>query len=203
MSYIGTQPNDVKNNIGIYTPSQILKLTKDGSWGGSLELIIKNSFSESNSITITTLKENVYDIHFFSLVLTGAHQDCTVFLDMSTDGGSSYITDDFRYYKQYIESSSGDGTQTSTDLYGIQIGGNADTNVGFTAEGYLYNLGNANQYSYYTGQSFFSKSGDAGEFKMEYGGGVRPAKDTINAIRFYPNTGTLTGYYKVFGIKQI
>ena len=70
-----------------------------------------------------------------------------------------------------------------------------------TAEAF-YNLGNANQYSYYTGQSFFSRSGDSGEFKMEYGGGVRPAKDTINAIRFYPNTGTLTGYYKVSRVQE-
>lgn len=204
--YLGDTSSSIKQqkkNAGVLSVSDVLNLKSQGFLGGSLELIIANSFSSSSSITITTLKESVYDIHFFSLVLTGAHQDCTVFLDMSTDGGSSYITDDFRYYKQYIETSSGDGTQTNTDLYGIQIGSSADTNVGFTAEGYLYNLGNANQYSYYTGQSFFSKSGDAGEFKMEYGGGVRPAKDTINAIRFYPNTGTLTGYYKVFGIKQI
>ena len=27
MSYIGTQPNDVKKNIGLYTPSEILDLT--------------------------------------------------------------------------------------------------------------------------------------------------------------------------------
>ena len=39
MAYIGTQPNDVKKNTGLYTPSEILQLTKDGSWGGSLELI--------------------------------------------------------------------------------------------------------------------------------------------------------------------
>ena len=44
MSYIGTQPNDVKKNIGLYTPSKILQLTKDGSWGGSLQLIDTISF---------------------------------------------------------------------------------------------------------------------------------------------------------------
>ena len=50
MSYLGTQPNDVKKNTGLYTPGEILQLTKDGSWGGSLELIprtnlFKHSFS--------------------------------------------------------------------------------------------------------------------------------------------------------------
>ena len=35
MSYIGTQPNNVKKNIGIYNPNEILQLEKDGNWGGS------------------------------------------------------------------------------------------------------------------------------------------------------------------------
>ena len=45
MSYIGTQPNDVKKNTGLYTPSDILQLTKEGSWGGSLELIQSQNFT--------------------------------------------------------------------------------------------------------------------------------------------------------------
>ena len=39
MTYLGTQPNDVKKNTGLYTPSEILQLEKDGHGGGSLELI--------------------------------------------------------------------------------------------------------------------------------------------------------------------
>ena len=45
MSYLGTQPNNVKQNTGLYTPSEILELTKDGSWGGSLELIEEQTYS--------------------------------------------------------------------------------------------------------------------------------------------------------------
>ena len=47
MAYLGTQPNDVKKNIGLYTPSEILQLTKEGSWGGSLELIAQQTFTTS------------------------------------------------------------------------------------------------------------------------------------------------------------
>ena len=43
MSYLGTQPNDVKKNTGLYTPSEILQLEKDGNWGGSLELIAEQT----------------------------------------------------------------------------------------------------------------------------------------------------------------
>ena len=48
MSYIGTQPNNVKKNIGLYNPSEILQLTKDGSWGGSLELIEEQFIKATN-----------------------------------------------------------------------------------------------------------------------------------------------------------
>ena len=48
MAYLGTQPNDVKKNTGLYTPSEILQLTKDGSWGGSLELIEEQTYFKCN-----------------------------------------------------------------------------------------------------------------------------------------------------------
>ena len=52
MSYIGTQPNNVKKNIGLYNPSEILQLTKDGHWGGSLEHIATQTYSSSVSSVI-------------------------------------------------------------------------------------------------------------------------------------------------------
>jgi len=45
MTYLGTQPNNVKKNTGLYTPSEILQLEKDGHWGGSLELIEEQTTS--------------------------------------------------------------------------------------------------------------------------------------------------------------
>ena len=45
MAYLGTQPNDVKKNTGLYTPSEILQLTKDGSGGGSVELIQEKTYA--------------------------------------------------------------------------------------------------------------------------------------------------------------
>ena len=46
MAYLGTQPNDVKKNTGLYTPSEILQLTKDGSWGGSCLLYTSDAADE-------------------------------------------------------------------------------------------------------------------------------------------------------------
>ena len=59
MPYIGTQPNDVKKNTGLYTPSDILELTKDGSWGGSLELIAEQTYSSAVSfVDFTSIGNN-------------------------------------------------------------------------------------------------------------------------------------------------
>ena len=60
MSYLGTQPNDVKKNTGLYTPSEILQLTKDGSWGGSLELIEEQSVTSTTAtLDFTSIQENI------------------------------------------------------------------------------------------------------------------------------------------------
>ena len=65
MSYIGTQPNDVKKNTGLYTPSEILQLTKDGSGGGSLELITTQTGTVMTSaIDFTNVFTDKYDVYF-------------------------------------------------------------------------------------------------------------------------------------------
>ena len=60
MAYLGTQPNDVKKNTGLYTPSEILQLTKDGSWGGSLELIEEQTITSSTATMILLLFKKMY-----------------------------------------------------------------------------------------------------------------------------------------------
>ena len=74
MVYLGTQPNNIKQNTGLYTPSEILELTKDGSWGGSLELIEEQTVSGTpTTINFTTLKEDIYDVHFMTYSLSLIH----------------------------------------------------------------------------------------------------------------------------------
>ena len=64
MPYLGTQPNDVKKNTGLYTPSEILQLTKEGSWGGSLELIESQTISSDTAqVDFTNIKGAKYDVH--------------------------------------------------------------------------------------------------------------------------------------------
>ena len=69
MAYLGTQPNDVKKNTGLYTPSEILQLTKDGSWGGSLELIEEQTVSSAvSNVAFTSIKGSEYDVHLLQTI---------------------------------------------------------------------------------------------------------------------------------------
>ena len=67
MSYIGVQPNNVKQNTGLYTPSEILQLTKDGHWGGSLELIQEQTVSNVATCNFTNIQGANYDVHLLQI----------------------------------------------------------------------------------------------------------------------------------------
>lgn len=202
--YLGdtsTKINQKVKNNGVISVNENLDLESKGHAGGSLEFITSTSFTNSTAI-LTTLKEDIYDVHYFELLLTGAHQDITIFLDMSTDGGSSYVNDDLAYSKSYGQSNSTFNQSTNADLYGIQVAQSVDSNNGCYCNGYLYYLGNSSQRSHYSGFSVFERSGDSDVRRFEYGGGVYRTAGTINAIKFYPNQGGLTGSLKLYGIKQ-
>ena len=202
--YLGTTPNQQLNNSGVFSVEEVLAVENNGEWGGSLELISETSFSTASSVSITNIKENVYDVHFLSLVLTGSHQDHRLDISFSNDGGSSFENSNYQYAKQYGRTDGTFNQQTSTTAtLGIQMGANMDSNMGWNAYAYLYNLGDTSKYSFVTNQSIGGRSGDAGVNKMEFGGGVYAVAETINAFKFAGNVGTLTGECKLYGVKQI
>ena len=90
MAYFGTQPNEVKKNTGLYTPSEILQLTKDGSWGGSLELIEEQTVASVSVIDFTSIQENKYDVHYMTInAYTGSNINIRL---RFYESGSSYET---------------------------------------------------------------------------------------------------------------
>ena len=115
MSYIGTQPNNVKKNIGLYTPNEILQLEKDGNWGGSIELIESQTFSSVSSVIFDEIKEDIYDVHF--ITIDNFQQDGGDNYGMrwllSNDGGSSYETSN--YAMAYFNLTSGGSTTDNKD----------------------------------------------------------------------------------------
>tara|TARA_R110002012_G_scaffold187439_1_gene354417 strand:- start:1030 stop:1626 length:597 start_codon:yes stop_codon:yes gene_type:complete len=198
MSYIGTQPNDVKKNIGLYTPSEILELTKDGSWGGSLELIKSQSVSGATTCNFTTIKENLYDVHLLQLDDLESGSQMYSEIRLSNDGGSSFEDSNYMRAVQYggTDGNFGENKSTSTDRFSILNISNA--NEPHSVYVYLYNLGSSTKTSTITHHAPPSVT------FMYYGGQGYTVAETINAIQILNSAGAsfTGGTAKLYGVKQ-
>ena len=202
MAYLGTQPNDVKKNTGLYTPSEILQLTKDGSWGGSLELIQEQSVSSAVAqVDFTSIQESAYDVHFLLLnnfeTVSGTN---ILNLRFSNDSGSSYESSNYQYAMQRFGTTFTERRSSSASEI-TYLATKDSTNV-YQAYIYLYNLGNSSKYSFITNQSPVGLDGS--NIFGYFGGGVYAAAETVNALRIFNSTGAnfTQGDAKLYGLKQ-
>jgi len=204
MPYLGTQPNDVKQNTGLYTPSEILQLTKDGSWGGSLELIQEQTVSGSpTTIDFTSIKENVYDVMFLSIE-NMVHSGSTANVGIRFYESGVLETSSVYQYAQQRGTTGGTFSEAdrSTGASYMLItpysmnGGAGSYNVYC----YFYNLGNASKYSFINYHSFV----EATSTGFGFGGGALPQASTVDGIQIYTFGRTLTsGTMKLYGMKEI
>ena len=204
MAYLGTQPNNVKQNTGLYTPSEILQLTKDGSWGGSLELIQEQTVTGNpTAVSFTNIKESAYDVHLLEFNNLKAPSQAQDFgFRFSTNSGSSYVTSGYQYAYQYVNTVGGSAETRSTSSTHIQYsttGGDSRNNNGYA---YFYNLGNSAKYSFSNHQLF---QDGAGTDLMSFGGGVYPTANTVNGLQILTlgSSGYTAGVVKLYGVKQI
>jgi len=208
MPYIGTQPNDVKKNIGVYTPSEILQLTKEGSWGGSLELIEEQTVSSAvASVDFTSIKGSKYDVHkiqiddmLFSDASGNEYLSCQLYESGTLETASVY-----QYAQQYGTSSGSSGEQKSTATAAPAISIQAGNTTNFLTNGYIYfyNLNNSSKYSFST---FHITQMATGGFGASYGfGGFSlPQASLVDGIRIRSgNTANITqANIKLYGVKQ-
>ena len=204
MAYLGTQPNNQKKNIGLYSPSEILQLTKDGSWGGSLELIEEKNLTGTTptAIDFTNLKENVYDVHFLQFInlqITGSAD--TIRARVSNDGGSSF--ESTSQYDSAIQTmttagSFGESRRTNFDAFD-RIGQNA-VNQSYNGYIYIYNAGNSSKFTHLTHHVTNQNDG------FRFGGQVYHVAETVNALRLFLTTQNFKdvgSVLKLYGVKQI
>ena len=205
MAYLGTQPNDVKKNTGLYTPSEILQLTKDGSWGGSLELIEEQSITSSTAtMEFTNIQEAKYDVHLLQIDSFYATAQRNLLVRLSNDSGSSYISTGYQYAYQYGQANGSFGEDRSTNYNAMSLvtyGGDTIQESQNTYI-YFYNLGNSSKYSFST----FQNTGvQTGVYGMLIGGSVLPTAETHNAIQLLPTLSTNIANLqaKLYGVKQL
>jgi len=204
MPYIGTQPNDVKKNTGLYTPSEILQLTKDGSWGGSLELIAEQTYSSAVSfVDFTSIQESTYNVHFMTFNNANFVSEQVPALQLyesgtlETAGVYQFASQDCQSNGSFTESK-----QTAITYLGLGNFAVGPSNVYC----YLYNLGDSSKYSFIT---FHNINTDAdaspSEAVANFGGGVLPQASTVDGIRFKGAGGAnLSSFHiSLYGVKQI
>ena len=206
MSYIGTQPNNVKENIGLYTPNDITALTKDGHWGGSLELIEEQTISSDTAqVDFTNIKGAEYDVHLLQADnIKNATDDQQFALRLSV--GGTFDTDN-DYQRAIFTLSADGGSDESRDsninnIFFTLNQGNA-TNEKGNGYAYFYNLHNSSKMSFVSLQT--TTINVNGVYKMNFGGGVYDQTASVDGIRIFMSNGSniASGVFNLYGIKQL
>jgi len=212
MPYIGTQPNDVKKNIGLYSPSEILQLTKEGSWGGSLEFIAEETFSSTvSAIDFTSIKENKYDVHFLTVknFKSATSNNATVGIQLY-ESGTLETSTVYQYALQRFSTQPANQEDKSTSSNIMKTcttatGGGVGKPFNFYC--YLYNLGNSSKYSFQTSQGFGTDAfaGAGTVMNTHFGGATLPQASLVDGIRVTTGTAVDLASFdiKLYGIKEL
>ena len=205
MAYLGTQPNNVKKNIGLYTPSEILQLTKDGNWGGSLEFLTSQTVtSMTSAIDFTEVFTDRYDVYY--LESKNVQSDTTGYT-VGIQFYESGVLESAGVYQYGHQSGRANGTfgegKSTTESW-IHIGADTDNTTANSSNSYtyIYNPTNSSKYTFLTKQG----TGQFGTtYAMRYGGGVLPQASAVNGFRLRSTytTGQITGEFLLYGVKQI
>ena len=204
MSYIGTQPNNVKKNNGLYNPSKILQLTKEGSWGGSLELIESQIYSSGtiSAVDFTAIKGGNFDVHF----LTWSNVDFASEEVPALRFFESGVIETASVYQFATQGYGSGGTFTESKSTGetyLQLGNYTNDNTnGYV---YIYNANNSSKYTFISSQSMDDDQDASPQSIWYFGGCVLPQASKVDGIRFTGSASVNFSSFtvKLYGVKQI
>jgi hypothetical protein len=206
--YIPESPEQsFQSNKGILTPTDIYDLTRADKYTnyGQLELIETQTVTSTVSyIDFTSIQESTYNVHL--LTVNDLHLTSDFVLSQvrfSNDGGTSFFSSGYYYARQRGQADGTFAEDKSTSWDGISFishTGNA-TNENANGFMYLYNLGDSTKYSFATMHSITQNSSNVST--MDFGNGVYPVANEINAIRLYPYSSTFdSAVVSLYGIKE-
>ena len=204
--YLGQNtPNQTVNNSGVFSITDSANLQSQGKLGGSLELIEEQTISTDTTIDFTSIKENVYDVHYLTyenMSMTSPSGNQIPYYRLSNDNGSTFESTNYQSTAQF-NTANGLATKLTTRTTYGHLCGNQQSNFKWSGYAYFYNLGNSSKYSFSTIHSVGFYSADSSQ-SMTFGGSVYTVAETINAIRLSVDTTTLSGgTAKLYGVKQI
>ena len=194
-SYVGNFPNQQVSNSGVLSLDDINNLKSSGELGGSLQHISTTTFSSSSAVNITEGFKG-YDV-FFAQVLGLSGSGNMNFGMQFYESGVLETAGVYQYAQEYIQSDGGRGEEQSTNASRLVMNSLQSTDsTGLYI--YFYNFTDSSKYSFYTFQSTKSYVAD---FEMKFGGGVLTQASVVDGVSFTPNTGTMSGTIKLYGLK--
>ena len=198
--YIGKEVIQAfRDNKGIFTPQDIIELDQENKWTnfGQLELIqTQNADDSSSSLDFTSIKENIYNVHFLTVnnmsITSAGTNSRSILVRLSNNGGSSFISSStYERAHQQTNSTGGFSSVRSTGISYLNLTG-AQTNSTATLSSncyiYFYNLGDSTKYSFSTVHSSGQQKGNYQ--RSHFGSAVYEVAETHNAIRLVSSTSS-------------
>lgn len=207
--YVGSDsatPTQTNNsNAGVFSVNDIIDLKNANKFSlpGAFKLIQRQSFTNVSAVEFTDLKEDVYDMHVLMMHGVYGGNDITYGLTVSTDGGSSYRSTGYQYTYSRIEGDSSANTineyrSTNTTYMAMNRNVSAvNTNMPIDGIIKIHDIGNSDKYTTAIWDAVHTDSSLNSE--LTYGGGSYPTAEAHNAIKFFPNTETITGTLELYG----
>lgn len=194
-----TSTGAVQSVSGVGTTGQVL--TSNGAaalptWqtgsGGNLVLIQSQTVSGAASVVFTTGITATYNNYAFLCSNVNTSVATALALQISTNGGSSYITTAYSGGQGFL-SYGGTTWSTASSTTGLQygtMGGGAQPNFGFWT--WCWDITN----------------GSYPLFMMMAGGNINSqascynTNTTVNAFRYLPASGTISGNFTLYGLLE-
>ena len=198
MPYLGTQPQNVKKNIGLYTPNEITALTKDGHWGGSLEHIETQTFSGAANVDFDDLGN--YKVHLFQW--KNIHLADNRDQNLRVKVGGSVQSDSSTYSRAFQTGGSSEVQDKDPNLDRLRLWAQtgADTGEAVCGNLFMYCALDSTKYTMFNQQ--FSQIIYNGVFEPSFGGGGYKVANTLSGVQFYPSSSTMNGSIELFGLKE-
>ena len=188
-------------------------LKADGTWAvppgssqGALTLLEQHTASSSATLTFTASISATYDEYLIEFVnLLPATDNATLYIQVSTDGGSSYDTgNNYKFCNSAITSNTGTGLSTSASASGVYLAStisNVSANGGVSGRCTLYGAGATKHLSMLC--SAVGYASGPGAYLLLSGSGVYASTTAVNAFRLTFLSGNIaSGTVRVYGIAK-
>jgi hypothetical protein len=201
----GTSSTGALQNVsGVGTLGQVLTSngasnlpTWQASAAGNLVLIQSQNASSSSGLTFTTGISSTYNNYllvFSDITLSGSIQLLT---QLSTNGGSSYISSGYATGQNIVEYNSTSFSNTNFTS-GLLL---VDRNSTSTINGYAYlqNMTSGSNYVTSVGNLSLYDTNTPASYLAFTVGSYDTASTTVNALQVVPSSGTFSGTVTLFG----